>query len=105
MGKTACTPSGIDLTVTIALSPECPPNTATAPDRRWVSDVTSVRTVQGWLHLAIVLGLYARCIVGWAMAPLLDQALAHEALAISLAVGRPSVIWPNPACQGGLPGH
>jgi putative transposase len=63
--------------------------TAAAPDRRWVSDITSVRTGQGWLHLAVVLDLYARRIVGWAMAPLLDQALAHEALAMALAERRP----------------
>jgi putative transposase len=64
--------------------------TAEAPDRCWVSDITSVRTGQGWLHLAIVLDLYARRIVGWAMAPLLDQALSHEALAMALAERRPA---------------
>lgn len=64
--------------------------TAEAPDQRWVSDITSVRTGQGWLHLAVVLDLYARRIVGWAMAPLLDQALAHEALAMALAERRPA---------------
>jgi putative transposase len=40
-----------------------------------------VRTGQGWLHLAVVLDLYARRIVGWAMAATLDPALAYEALA------------------------
>lgn len=64
--------------------------TAMAPDQRWVSDITSVRTGQGWLHLAIVLDLYARRIVGWAMAPLLDQRLAHEALAMALLARRPA---------------
>ena len=64
--------------------------TAVAPDRCWVSDITSVRTGQGWLHLAVVLDLYARRIVGWAMAPILDQALAHEALAMALTERRPA---------------
>jgi putative transposase len=64
--------------------------TAPAPDQRWVSDITSVRTGQGWLHLAVVLDLYARRIVGWAMAPILDQALAHEALAMALTERRPA---------------
>ena len=64
--------------------------TAAAPNQRWVSDITSVRTSQGWLHLAIVLDRYARRIVGWAMAPLLDQALAAEALAMALADRRPA---------------
>jgi len=47
--------------------------TAAAPNQRWVSDITSVRTGEGWLHLAIVLDLSARRIVGWAMAPTLDR--------------------------------
>ena len=64
--------------------------TAAAPNQRWVSDITSVRTGQGWLHLAIVLDLYARRIVGWAMAPTLDQHLAHEALAMALTDRRPA---------------
>jgi putative transposase len=64
--------------------------TAAAPNQRWVADITSVRTGQGWLHLAIVLDLYARRIVGWAMAPILDQALASEALAMALADRRPA---------------
>jgi putative transposase len=64
--------------------------TAAAPNRRWVSDITSVRTGQGWLHLAIVLDLYARRIVGWAMAPTLDQQLAADALAMALAGRRPA---------------
>jgi putative transposase len=64
--------------------------TATTPDQRWVSDITSVRTGQGWLHLAVVLDLYARRIVGWAMAPTLDQQLAHEALAMALTQRRPA---------------
>ena len=64
--------------------------TAAAPNQRWVADITSVRTGQGWLHLAIVLDLYARRIVGWAMAPILDQQLAAEALAMALADRRPA---------------
>jgi transposase InsO family protein len=63
---------------------------AAAPNQRWVADITSVGTGQGWLHLAIVLDLYARRIVGWAMAPILDQALAAEALAMALADRRPA---------------
>jgi putative transposase len=64
--------------------------TAAAPNQRWVADITSVRTGQGWLHLAIVLDLYARRIVGWAMASTLDQQLAAAALAMALADRRPA---------------
>jgi len=63
---------------------------ADAPDRRWVSDITSVRTGQGWLHLAVVLDLYSRRVVGWAMAGTLTQELVREALAMALADRRPA---------------
>ncbi len=63
---------------------------AAAPDRRWVSDITSVRTGQGWLHVAVVLDLFSRRVVGWAMAATLTQELAREALAMALADRRPA---------------
>ena len=34
-------------------------------NRHWVSDMTYVRTAQGWLYLAVVLDLYSRAVVGW----------------------------------------
>ena len=54
--------------------------TASAPNRVWVGDMTYVRTRQGWLHLAMMMDVYSRKIVGWAMgahpnAPLHDAAL------------------------------
>jgi transposase InsO family protein len=63
---------------------------AAAPNQRWVSDITSIRTSQGWLHLAIVLDLFSRRIVGWAMHPALTHALVHEALAMALTERRPA---------------
>lgn len=89
-GIVACTERRFRWTATARAELPAPPDqlrrdfTATAPDQRWVSDITSIRTGQGWLHLAIVLDLYARRIVGWAMAPVLDQHLAYEALAMAL---------------------
>ena len=62
---------------------------APAPNCRWVSDITSVRTGQGWLHLAIVLDLFSRRIVGWAMQATLTQELVREALTMALAARRP----------------
>ena len=37
------------------------------PDQAWTADITYVATAEGWLYLAIVLDLYTRQIVGWAM--------------------------------------
>lgn len=39
------------------------------PNQAWVCDITYIRTRCGWLYLAAVMDLYARKIVGWAMAP------------------------------------
>jgi transposase InsO family protein len=63
--------------------------TAAAPDRAWVGDMTFVRTRQGWLNLAVLLDLYSRRVVGWAMGPQPNQALALTALEMALAHRRP----------------
>jgi transposase InsO family protein len=62
---------------------------AAEPNRTWVSDITYLRTGQGWLHLAIVLDLFSRRIVGWAMHANLTQELVLEALEMALAERRP----------------
>src|SRR6266700_1788976 len=41
--------------------------TATEPNTKWVTDITSLPTAQGWLYLAVVLDLYSRLVVGWSM--------------------------------------
>lgn len=48
---------------------------AQRPNQVWVSDITYVRTDQGWLYLAVILDLFAHRVVGWAMLPTLSQAL------------------------------
>ncbi|EMC2594285.1 DDE-type integrase/transposase/recombinase [Pseudomonas aeruginosa] len=49
-------------------------------NRHWVSDMTYVRTAQGWLYLAVVLDLYARAVVGWAMHHQMQQTLVSMGL-------------------------
>ena len=51
------------------------------PNQAWVSDITYIRTRSGWLYLAVVLELYARKVVGWAMAPTMHAELVCAALA------------------------
>jgi transposase InsO family protein len=43
-----------------------------APGKVWVSDITYVRTTQGWLYLTIVLDLFDRKVIGWSLSTLLD---------------------------------
>jgi putative transposase len=61
-----------------------------APNKIWVGDITSIRTKEGWIHLAIVLDLFARRIVGWSMNSSQAVALPMAALSMALAQRKPS---------------
>jgi putative transposase len=63
--------------------------TADQPDRIWVGDITFIPTQAGWLYLAVLLDLYARRVVGWAMSQSIDSNLVTEALQMALARRRP----------------
>ena len=61
---------------------------ATRPNRVWVADITYIRTRSGWLYLAVVLDLFARKVVGWAMAPHMQATLVCQALQLAIAQRR-----------------
>ncbi|HFT5664081.1 IS3 family transposase [Escherichia coli] len=50
----------------------------------WVTDITYIRTWQGWLYLAVVIDLFARNVVGWSMKPTLSRGLALDALMMAV---------------------
>ena len=56
----------------------------TAPNQKWLADLTYIPTAEGWLYLALVLDLFARKIVGWATSPTMPQELTLEALQVAL---------------------
>jgi transposase InsO family protein len=56
------------------------------PNHVWVSDITYIWTLEGWLYLAAVIDLHSRMVVGWSMSERLDRSLALDAL--SMAAGR-----------------
>ena len=60
-----------------------------APNRVWAGDLTYVWTTEGWLYLAVILDLYSRRVIGWAMGPHLTVDLAQRALTMALANRRP----------------
>lgn len=60
-----------------------------APNRVWATDITYIWTSEGWLYLAVVLDLFARRVVGWAMADHLRTELALAALTMALERRRP----------------
>jgi putative transposase len=54
------------------------------PDRVWVTDITYIRTWQGWLFLAVVMDLFSRKIVGWSMKPTLARDLVIDAVLMAV---------------------
>jgi putative transposase len=63
--------------------------TVAHPNRVWAGDVTYVWTTEGWLYLAVVLDLYSRRVVGWAMGTRLTVELAEHALIMALVNRHP----------------
>jgi len=61
-----------------------------APDTAWVGDITYVWTAEGWLYLAVLMDLYSRRVVGWAMRDNLDRQLCLDALQMALEARRPA---------------
>jgi transposase InsO family protein len=60
-----------------------------APNLAWVGDMTFIRTRQGWLHLVVLLDLFSRKVVGWAMGERATTALHRAALAMAILQRRP----------------
>jgi transposase InsO family protein len=73
---------------------------AEAPNHTWLSDITYVPSEQGWLYLAVVLDLYARRIVGWAMEPYLADLLTRKALMMALRRRQPAPALLHHSDQG-----
>ena len=63
--------------------------TATAPDQKWVADITYIATGEGWLYLAAVMDVFSRRIVGWSVADHLRADLVEEALGRAITTRRP----------------
>jgi len=63
--------------------------TARAADRLWVSDITYIGTREGWLYLAVILDVFSRHVVGWAMSERLYDDLTVDALRQALVRRRP----------------
>jgi putative transposase len=63
---------------------------ATAPNRVWTGDITAMPTGEGWLYLAVLLDLYSRRVVGWAVRPTLETELVCAAWHMASARRRPA---------------
>jgi transposase InsO family protein len=75
--------------------------TASAPNQKWLADITYIDTAQGWSYLALVLDLFARRIVGWAMADHMPAELVEDALLMALGRRLPGPGLLHHSDQGG----
>jgi putative transposase len=63
---------------------------ASSPNQAWVADITYIPTREGWLYLAVILDLFSRAVVGWAMDARCSRGLVIRALQMALVRRRPS---------------
>jgi putative transposase len=63
--------------------------TVTRRNKAWVTDITYIRTWQGWLYLAVVMDLFSRMIVGWSAAPTIQRELVLDAVLAAVRRRRP----------------
>ena len=74
--------------------------TAEGPERRWVADITYIPTWAGFLFLAVVLDVFSRRVVGWAMSNRQTTELVTSALAMALQRRRPNDVVVHHSDQG-----
>ena len=58
--------------------------TVSQPDMTWVTDITYIRTYEGWLYLTVVIDLYSRTVVGWSMKPTMATEIVLDALLMAV---------------------
>ena len=63
--------------------------TVTRRNKAWVTDITYIRTWQGWLYLAVVMDLFSRKIVGWSAGPTIHRELVLDAVLMAVRCRRP----------------
>lgn len=61
-----------------------------APNLKWAGDISYVWTVEGWLYLAVVIDLYSRRVIGWAVSDRMKKDLAIRALEMAVRLRQPS---------------
>jgi putative transposase len=64
--------------------------TVPRPNTAWVTDITYVRTWEGWLYLAVVMDLYSRRIVGWSTKPTMARELVLDAILMAVRRRKPT---------------
>ena len=76
--------------------------TADQPNTKWVTDITYIRTAEGWLYLCVVVDLYSGRVVGWSMSARQDRQLVLQAVLMALwqrPNRRPVILHSDRGCQ------
>jgi putative transposase len=63
--------------------------TVTCRNKAWVTDITYIRTWQGWLYLAVVMDLFSRKVIGWSAGPTIHRELVLDAVLMAVRRRRP----------------
>lgn len=66
--------------------------TATAPNVKWVGDITYLATGEGWLYLVVLIDQYSHNVIGWTMSERMTANLVGDAL--------PMALWPRKQPKG-----
>ena len=72
------------------------------PNQSWVTDITYIRTHEGWLYLAVVIDLFSRQVIGWSMGSRIDTDLVLNALLMALWRRQPTepvLVHSDQGCQ------
>jgi len=62
---------------------------ADGPNQKWAGDISYIWTSEGWLYLAVILDLYSRRVIGWAVSNRMKRDLAIRALDMAVALRQP----------------
>jgi putative transposase len=76
--------------------------TADEPNTKWVTDITYIRTAEGWLYLAVVVDLFLGRVVGWSMSARQDRQLVLQAILMALwqrTDRSPMILHSDRGCQ------
>jgi putative transposase len=76
------------------------------PNKGWVTDITYIRSWEGWLYLAVVIDLFSRKVIGWATKPTLGSELALDAVLMAVRARKPrnTIIHSDQGTQYGSDG-
>ena len=96
MGLKSCVSKKFKPTTTVADSSKRPAENildqnfeATAPNQKWVTDITYLSTLDGWIYLAVVIDLFSRKVIGWSISERLTTPLVSDALKQAIENRRP----------------